>query len=436
MKAVSGKPFFRGVKLKGRKSPTDESPIERIPLPEEVVIPLKQGIGGVATPTVSAGDPVKRGTLLGAIEGLGTNVHASVAGTVKAIEERDDGKGNLILSVVIARSEEQETQLLPPLASPAAEEIIARVAEAGILGMGGAGFPTARKLTPKHPVTTLLLNGAECEPYLTCDDRLMREEREKILRGAEYLKTALGASEIVIAIEKNKPASLALFEDTPYRVVALKKQYPMGSEKHLIYCCTGKVVPQGGLPSDIGVSVQNVATAFAVCEAVEEGIPLIERVVTVAGGGIQTPKNLRCPVGTPLSALAAYCGIGDNAVKYVVGGPMTGAALTGLNAPVTKTTSGLLLLTKKETNSDAPTPCINCGKCAEVCPMRLLPMQTAFYASAKEYENAAKYGGVLSCIECGACSYICPARRPLAQAIKTAKAELKKAANAQTGGKQ
>ena len=402
MKAVSGKPFFRGVKLKGRKSPTDESPIERIPLPEEVVIPLKQGIGGVATPTVSAGDPVKRGTLLGLIEGLGTNVHASVAGTVKAI----------------------------------AQEIIARVAEAGILGMGGAGFPTARKLTPKHPVTTLLLNGAECEPYLTCDDRLMREEREKILRGAEYLKTALGASEIIIAIEKNKPASLALFEETPYRVVALKKQYPMGSEKHLIYCCTGKVVPQGGLPSDIGVSVQNVATAFAVCEAVEEGIPLIERVVTVAGGGIQTPKNLRCPVGTPLSALAAYCGINDNAVKYVIGGPMTGAALTGLNAPVTKTTSGLLLLTKKETNAEAPTPCINCGMCADVCPMRLLPMQTAFYASAKEYENAAKYGGVLSCIECGACSYICPARRPLAQAIKTAKAELKKAANAQTGGKQ
>ena len=218
---------------------------------------------------------------------------------------------------------------------------------------------------------------------------------------------------------------IAAFEETPLEVVKLKKQYPMGSEKHLIYCCTGRKVPLGKLPADAGVAVQNVGTAFAVYEAVELGKPLIERVVTLSGGGLEHPANYLVPVGTPFSLLLERAGVKENAVKLVAGGPMTGAALTGASGAVSKTTSGLLALTLQETNTEAPTPCINCGRCADVCPMHLMPMQTAFYATvAKDYPLAEKYGGVLSCIECGACSYICPARRPLAEGIKTAKTEL------------
>lgn len=427
MKATKGKFFGRGVHIHDEKALSAAAPIETLTGAVEVAIPLRQHIGKPATPVVEAGSTVKRGQLIGKADGMiSANVHASVAGTVKALEERADGKGGSCVHVVIACNETNETDFMPPLADASAEEIAQRVQDAGIVGMGGAGFPTAVKLKPRTKVDTLVLNGAECEPYLNCDNRIMLEQRDKIVRGAKYLAKALGIENIVIGIERNKPEAIATFEETDLNVVALKKQYPMGSEKHLIYCCTGRKVPLGGLPADAGVNVQNVMTALAVCEAVEEGKPLIERVVTVSGKGVETPKNLLCPIGVPLSTLTDACGgIKEEAVKYVAGGPMTGAALTGLDGVVTKTTSSLLLLTAKETNSDEPTPCINCGKCADVCPMKLMPMQTAFYTAAKEYENANKYGGVLSCIECGACSYICPARRPLAQSIKTAKAELR-----------
>lgn len=431
MKAIKGKLFFRGVKLRGNKKFSDRSPIERLVVPEacEIAIPLSQHTGAPAQPLVAAGDHVKRGERIGERGGaVSANVHASVSGTVKAVEMRGDGKGGACMHVVIVPDAEQEEAFLPPLHDPSPEEIVRRIDDCGIVGMGGAGFPTHIKLAPRSPVDTLILNGAECEPYLTCDDALMRAERDAIVRGAGYLAKALGVSRVMIAIERNKPQAIALFEETDLCVVSLKKQYPMGAEKQLIYCCTGRKVAPGCLPADVGVIVQNVATAFAVCEAVERGKPLIERVVTVSGGGAEAGKNLLCPVGVPLSALIAACGEREETVKYVAGGPMTGAALTGAEAPVTKTTGGLLLLTRGETNTDEATPCINCGRCADVCPMKLMPMQTEFYTNAKEYENAAKYGGVLACIECGACTYICPARRPLAQAIKTAKAELRRKA--------
>lgn len=423
MKAKNGKLFFRGLHIPDKKERSKEIPIAPFE-PDEVSIPLKQHIGAPAEPVVSVGDEVKRGQLIGKAGGLiSANVHASIAGKVTAIAERADGKGGTCIHITIARGAGGD-DYLPPLATPSGEEIAERIRQAGIVGMGGAGFPAHVKAKPPVPVDTLILNGAECEPYLTCDDRLMREQTEKIVRGAKYLAVALNASRTVIAIEKNKPEAIARFEETELEVVKLKKQYPMGSEKHLIYCCTGRKVPLGKLPADAGVCVQNVATAFAVCEAVELGKPLFERVVTLSGGGAQTPKNLLCPVGTPLSALLNEAHATEDAAKFVAGGPMTGTALTGANGVVTKTTSGFLLLTQAETNPEAPTPCINCGKCADVCPMRLMPMQTAFYTAAQEFELADKYGGVRSCIECGACSYICPARRPLAQAIKTAKAAL------------
>ena len=424
LKAKNGKLFFRGVHIRGRKELSAESPISPLHA-GEVAIPMSQHIGAPAEPVVEIGQTVKRGQLIGKGAGyVSANVHASVAGVVKDVSKRADGRGGECTFVVIEASETQETDYLPPLTSPTKEAIVERVKEAGIVGMGGAGFPTHVKLSPASPVDTLVLNGAECEPYLTCDDRLMREQRDKIVRGAFYLAEALGVKQVLIGIEKNKPEAIALFEETDLQVIALKKQYPMGSEKHLIYCATGRKVPIGKLPADAGVVVQNVATAYAVCEAVEEGKPLIERVVTVSGDGVETPKNLLCPVGTPLSALTAECGVKETAVKYVAGGPMTGTALTGIDSVVTKTTSGFLFLTEKETNNQQPTPCINCGKCASVCPMKLMPMQIEFYAASGDYASAEKYGGALSCIGCGACGYICPARRPLAQAIKATKAEL------------
>lgn len=429
MKTINPKPFFRGVKLAGRKSLAKDRPIERLAYNGEIAVPLHQHIGAPAVPVVEVGAEVARGQKIA--EGtvaVSANMHASVSGRVTAIEERADGKGGVCTHIVLQPLGDGKTAYLPPLVQPSADEIIARVREAGIVGMGGAGFPVPVKLTPKHPVDTLILNGAECEPYLTCDDRLMREERDKILRGAQYLAKALHAEHILFGIEKNKPEAIAHFQAGGAEVVALKKRYPMGSEKHIVYCCTGRKIPVGALPSEVGVSVQNVATAFAVCEAIEEGKPLIERVVTVSGEGVEHPENLLVPIGTPVRALLERCGMKDDAVKIVIGGPMTGAALASADGVVTKTTSGVLLLTERETNTEPPTPCINCGKCADVCPMKLLPMQIEFYAASDNFEEADRYGGVSSCIGCGACGYICPARRPLSQAIKKAKEGLRRKA--------
>ena len=427
MKAIKGKPFFRGVKLAGHKAPTENLPVERAEPRGDVAIPLRQHAGAPAEAIVAAGQHVMRGELIARAAGaVSANVHASVSGEVKAVEERADGRGGRCVHIVIAPDKVCEDAFLPPLSAPDAEAIVERIEACGIVGMGGAGFPAHVKLRQPVPVDTLIVNGAECEPYLTCDDVLMKHRSKEIVRGAKYMAKALGVNNIIVAIERNKPEAIALFEHTDLTVVALKKQYPMGAEKQLIYCCTGRKVPLGKLPAHAGVIVQNAGTAFAVCEAVERGKPLFERIVTVSGGGIASPKNLICPVGMPLSDLIDACGGVKDAVKFVAGGPMTGTALTGAESVVTKTTSGFLFLTREETNADAPTNCINCGKCADVCPMKLMPMQTEFYTNAKEYENADKYGGVLSCIECGACTYICPARRPLAQAIKTAKENLRR----------
>ena len=421
--------FFRGIHPAGHKTSTHKLPAERLPALPEVAIPLSQHAGAPAQPVVEPGQEVKRGTLIAKAAGaVSANIHASIAGRVTAVGARPDGRGGTVQCIVIAAAQEQEDDFLPPLPDPSPEEILQRIEACGIVGMGGAGFPSHVKLKPPVSVDTLLLNGAECEPYLTCDDVLMQAKRAEIVRGAKYMAKALGVGRILIAIEKNKPEAIAAFSESELDVVPLKKQYPMGAEKQLIYCCTGRKVPLGKLPAHTGVIVQNVATAFAVCEAVEQGKPLIERIVTVTGGGVAQPKNLLCPVGAPLTALLEACGGAEHAVKLVAGGPMTGTALIGTDAAVTKTTGGFLFLTAEETNTDPPTNCINCGRCADVCPMHLMPMQTAFYTQAKEYENAEKYGGVLACIECGACSYICPARRPLAQAIKTAKAELRRKA--------
>ncbi len=318
--------------------------------------------------------------------------------------------------------------MFPALENPSPEQIKERIAECGIVGLGGAGFPTAVKASPKTPVDTLIVNGAECEPYLTCDHRLMVEKADEIARGARYIAQALGVTAIIIGIESNKPDAIKCFEKyDDIKPVVLRKQYPMGGEKQLIYVTTGRKVGLGKLPADVGVIVQNVATCYAVCEAVELGKPLYERVVTVSGGAVKEPKNLWVKVGTSVKDVVEYCG-GETSSpkKAVLGGPMTGTAIADYDGYTHKTTSGILLLDEKEAAADEPTPCLNCGKCADVCPMHLMPMNTAFYSAAGDFEAAAKMGNVSYCIECGACEYICPAKRPLIQAIRKTKAEIRK----------
>ncbi len=401
---------------------------ERLPAPEIVAVSTTQSLGKPSEPVVEIGQAVREGELIARATGaISSDVFASISGTVTEIKEEVNAGGTLEKFIFIKSDGKNEKLYLPPLSSPSAEEIRERIRDAGIVGLGGAGFPAAVKVSTRTPVDTLILNGAECEPYLTCDYRIMLENTDEIVRGARYAAKALGVENIVIGIEANKPDCIKAFE--PYediKVVKLKKQYPMGGEKQLIYVTTGRRVGLGKLPSDSGVVVQNVATVFAVCEAVELGKPLYERVLTVSGKAVNNPKNLWVRNGTPLSFIVEYCGGEKSTPKKVIqGGPMTGTALANYGASTHKTTSGILLLDSSEAAAEEPTPCLNCGKCADVCPMRLMPMNTAFYSAAGDFESAAKYGNTASCIECGACEYICPARRPLIQAIRKTKAYLR-----------
>lgn len=428
MKAVKGKCFFSGVHPHGMKHLACDKPTEAIPEPEEVAISTSQSLGRPAAVCVEKGQKVKEGQLIAKAEGpISSDVFSSIAGEVTDIKKLVSANGGEETYVIIKNDGSGGKDYLPPLENPAAEDIKKRIKDCGIVGLGGAGFPTAVKVAPRTPVDTLILNGAECEPYLTCDHRLMLENTDEIVRGARLIAKAIGVNDIIIGIEANKPDCIAAFE--PYediKVVILKKQYPMGSEKHLIYVTTGRKVGIGKLPADSGVVVQNVATAFAVCEAVEKGKPLYERVLTVSGGAVKEPKNLWVRVGTPVKAIVDYCGgESENPKKVIQGGPMTGVALATYDVYTHKTTSGILLMTAKEAAAEEPTPCLNCGKCADVCPMHLMPMQTAFYSSAGDFEAAAKLGNTLSCIECGACEYICPAKRPLIQAIRKTKAYMR-----------
>ena len=442
------------------KNIAKDAALEVLPMPETVAISTSQSLGRPATPVVSAGQTVKEGELIARADGLiSSDVFASICGTVTEIKTENGANGTDETFIVIKSDASGEKSYLPPLTDPSADEIKARIKDAGIVGLGGAGFPTAVKVAPKTPVDTLILNGAECEPYLTCDHRLMLEKADEIARGARYVAKALGVEKIIIGIEANKPDCIAVFEKyDDIQPVILKKQYPMGGEKQLIYVTTGRKVGIGKLPADVGVVVQNVATCYAVCEAVELGKPLYERVLTVSGKAVAQPKNLWVKVGTPVSAIIDYCG-GEKLVKVlekdltsvkvdgkektttanyteikeksavkkaVLGGPMTGVAIANYDQYTHKTTSAVLLLDEKEAAAKEPTPCLNCGMCADVCPMHLMPMNTAFYSAAGDYETAAKMGNVAYCIECGACEYICPAKRPLIQAIRKTKAELRK----------
>lgn len=425
---TKGKNFPYGVHVLDKKELSKNSAIEKIPAPQTVYISMSQHIGAPAEPVVKEGDAVKKGTLIGKETGfVSSNVYSSVSGTVKEIVSLVNGLNQKQTHVVVENNFKEEEEFFPSIESFDKEKLIARIRSAGIVGLGGAGFPTAVKLLPNAKVDTLIINGAECEPYLTCDYRLMVERPDDIYKGIRYLKIALGVENVVIGIEKNKPDVIKnfnkLFPDL--KIVSLKKQYPMGSEKHLVYCTTGRKIRTGKLPADVGVCVVNIKTVIACYEAIELNKPLTSIVLTVSGEGVKTPKNLFVPIGTPFKEIIDYAeGNYSIAEKIIAGGPMMGKSLINLNHYARKTDSGVLLLTKNETDVKNPTACINCARCANNCPMRLMPMYIESFTLNEDFENAEKYG-VLNCLECGSCAYNCPAKRPLVQSFSYAKTKIR-----------
>jgi electron transport complex protein RnfC len=408
--------------------------IETCPLPEQLVVPLSQHIGAPAVACVTVGQKVGKGEVLGQAKGfVSVPVHAPTSGEVVALEPRPHPQGRSLPAVVIRPDgADAWVDTLAP-ADPATlsvEAMVERIRAAGVVGMGGATFPTHVKLTPpaEKPINTLLVNGVECEPYLTSDHRLMLEESARLLAGIALVRRILGVTRVAIGIEANKPDAIALLSGAcaglDIEVVPLAVKYPQGSEKQLIHALTGRQVPSGGLPMDVGVVVQNVATLAAVADAVIEGQPLVERVCTVTGPGVTTPKNLRLRVGTPLSHLVAVCGgVRGEVGKIILGGPMMGLAQLSLEVPATKGTSGVLLQRPADVSLAPEGPCIRCARCVQACPIRLQPTALAACTRLERFAEAEQWHA-LDCIECGSCSYTCPAGLPLVQAIRHAKATI------------
>jgi electron transport complex protein RnfC len=418
------------------KTSTEKLSVIQPKSPDTVAIPMVQHIGAPCEPIVQVGDKVKVGQKIGEAKGfVSAPVHSSISGEVTAIEPRLTSGGGAVQCVVI-KNDMQNTvyegiKSNPDISQLTSEEIINIIKESGIVGMGGAAFPTHVKLSPPpgKVVDTIILNGAECEPYLTSDHRLMMERPEDVLYGLRVFMKALNVEKGFIAIENNKPDALEAVYNVGkgiegIEVVAVKTKYPQGAEKQLINACTGREVPSGGLPADAGVVVNNVGTAAAVASAVKKGMPLIERIVTVTGNGIKNPKNLLVRIGTSFKDVIDECG-GFNGTpgKVIAGGPMMGIAQYSVDIPVIKGTSGILVLTEEEAELPEMSNCIRCGKCVEVCPINLMPVNISNYALLDKFDQAES-ANALDCIECGACSFICPAKRPLVDSIRVAKREI------------
>ena len=415
-------------------------PQENLASPPEIILPLSQHLGAPAQAVVAVGDKVKQGQLVAAAQGnISANVHASISGTVSAIESRPIAhpSGMSDTCIVITNDYLNESVEYLPCVNFRqlhTAEIMQRIEAAGVVGMGGAGFPTTVKLQAKQKISTLIINATECEPYITADDSLMRNAADDVLGAIGLLDYILAEpTEILIAIEDNKPEAIAQMRETAtasgnnrIEIVVLPTKYPSGGEKQLIQMLTGKELSNGQLPADFGIICQNIATVVAAYYAVVKGEPLIKRIVTVAGNALARQQNLVIPIGTPIEFVLMQQGLNEkNLSRLVMGGPMMGFTLTDTNVPVVKTTNCLLALDKEESPPQQPAmACIRCGMCAEACPASLLPQQLYWYARAQDQEKLQAYN-LFDCIECGACSYACPSHIPLVQYYRSAKAEIR-----------
>lgn len=422
--------FVGGIHPYDGKDLSKDKPIRDLLPKGEAVYPLSQHIGAPAQAIVAKGDRVLAGQKIADSSGfVSAPVYASVSGTVKAVEPRRVVTGDRVMSIVIDNDNQYKSvEFAPwmPLEDMTREDILGCIREAGIVGMGGAGFPTHVKLSPKEPenIEYVIANCAECEPYLTSDYRRMLEEPEKLIGGVNILLRLFENAQGILAVEDNKPDCIELLrrltkEEPRISVKALKTKYPQGAERQLIYAVTGRKINSTMLPADAGCIVDNVDTVVAVYRAVIEGRPLMERIVTVTGDAVGKPQNFRVPIGTNYSELIeAAGGFKEKPEKVICGGPMMGFAMFDLSVPTTKTSTALLALTKDEVSAMEPGPCINCGRCVEVCPGRVIPSRLADYAERFDEEAFLENNG-MECCECGCCSFICPAKRPLTQEIKS-----------------
>lgn len=425
---------LKGIKVPHRKNTADIVP-QRLPLPETVVIPMSMHIGKPAVPTVKIGDRVTVGQLIGEPDGfISAPVHSSVSGKVKKLDEITMSGGMKSAAVVIETDGLQEIceSVKPPVVTDF-DSFISAVKESGVVGLGGAGFPTFVKLGVKDlsAIDAIVINAAECEPYITSDTRTMLDKTEYISKGIDLLQKYLKAKRIIIGIENNKRVCIDKMTElangkSGVEVKVLPSIYPQGGEKVLVYNTIGKIIPKGGLPLDVGAVVINCTTLATIAEYMETGMPLIEKCVTVDGSAVKEPKNVVAPIGTPIEKLLDFCGgFKSEPKKVLYGGPMMGIAVPSLDVPVLKMTNAVIALDEKEVRPPKTTACINCGECVNHCPLRLDPREISKAYKLGLCEELKNLSADL-CMECGCCAYVCPAKRPIVQNNKLAKAKLNK----------